>query len=571
MNKKNYIFLNNFLSKFHIVYKSFKPEKVIAFWLLLTISFLFFFAALINYNKQFLLPVPAYGGTVKEGLVGTPRYINPILATSDQDKDLVSLVFAGITKKDSTGNFVPDVAESITESEDKLHYTITLKEGAKFHDGKKLTTDDVIFTINLIQNPIIKSPRKVEWEGVEIEKIDDKTLVFSLRKPYPLFFNALSVGILPKHVWKNLTDEQISLSDYNINAIGSGPYKIKNIVSDSGIPTSFRLVSYDFYTLGRPYISEIEVTTYSSEKYLLKAFEDGDISRIHGISTEKLKQLNVSEKSIETSLLPRTFVVFFNPNKNSTLSDKNVRAALQMSINKQAILDTVLNKYGKVINNPYPFDSDDSSTHEYNPEKAKKLLLSNKNLKKASSTLEINLTTANIDEMKLIAEMVKSDWEKIGVLVTLSVYEVTDLNQSVIKDRDFQALLFGTITQEPSDLYAFWHSSQRNYPGLNISNYVSKKLDTNLEILRESTNEEEKSTAYNDVKAEFRDEVPGIFLFAPSLIYVNNDDITSPLPTYSSDNSSRFALVESWYKHTDYVWPKTYYKPLLELVENIIH
>jgi peptide/nickel transport system substrate-binding protein len=291
---------------------------------------------------------------------------------------------------------------------------------------------------------------------------------------------------------------------------------------------------------------------------------------MYGISPDKIESLNIPKETIHTSLLPRTFAVFFNPNKATILSDKNVRSALQMAINKQAIVDEVLHKYGKVINDPYPFD-EDVTPSVYDVEKARSLLLSTKVLKKASSTVEITLATANTEEMKKVAEMIKADWEKIGVHTTLTIYEVSDLNQSVIKDRDFEALLFGTITQNPSDLYAFWHSSQRTYPGLNISNYVSKKLDTNLETLRTSEDELARVSAYEDVKAEFAEEVPGIFLFAPSLIYIMNDKVTSPLPYYSSDNSSRFSLIENWYRHTDYVWPKTYYKPLLVTLENIIH
>jgi peptide/nickel transport system substrate-binding protein len=155
--------------------------------------------------------------------------------------------------------------------------------------------------------------------------------------------------------------------------------------------------------------------------------------------------------------------------------------------------------------------------------------------------------------------------------VTIKIYDVSDLNQNVIKDRDFEVLLFGAITQTPSDLYAFWHSSQRNYPGLNISNYVSKDLDEHLEILRSSINEEERNFAYNELRKEFAEEVPGIFLFAPSLIYITNDKITTFLPNFSYDNASRFTLVENWYRYTDKVWPATYYKPLLEKIQNIIH
>jgi ABC-type transport system substrate-binding protein len=145
------------------------------------------------------------------------------------------------------------------------------------------------------------------------------------------------------------------------------------------------------------------------------------------------------------------------------------------------------------------------------------------------------------------------------------------LNQSIIKERNFEALLFGFITEHPSDLYAFWHSSQRNYPGLNISNYVSKNLDTNLETLRENADPEAQASAYQEVKKEFSEEVPGIFLFAPSLTYITNDNVTSNLPAYSIDSSSRFALVQNFYRYTDKIWPKTYFKNAIQKVENIIH
>ncbi len=173
--------------------------------------------------------------------------------------------------------------------------------------------------------------------------------------------------------------------------------------------------------------------------------------------------------------------------------------------------------------------------------------------------------------MKKVAEMIKADWAKIGVTVSISIYDVSDLNQNIIKDREFQALLFGAITETPSDLYAFWHSSQRTYPGLNISNYVSKALDENLELLRSERNVETRALAYEAVRKEFIEEVPGIFLFAPLLIYINNDKNISPLPLYSYDNASRFMLIENWYRYTNNVWPKTYYKPLLEMIQNSIH
>ena len=551
-------------------YRSLSPEKVLRFWILSVAGMLFFFSALISFNNRYLVTMPTYGGEVREGIVGTPRFINPIFATSDQDEDITALVFAGLTKKDKNGSIILDMASKIDQSEDFLKYVVTLKNTARFHDGIKVTADDVLYTVDIVQNPLIKSPHRIEWEGVTLEKNSDSQVTFTLKKPFPHFMETMSLGILPKHIWKNLNEDQISLSDFNIHAVGSGPYKIKSVTTQSGIPTIFTLKAHKHYTLGRPYVETLTILTYQNEKYLMKAFADDTITRIHGISPEKVASLNLATSTIKTSLLPRTFAIFFNPNKLSPLADKNVRSALQLAINKQAIVDQVLLQYGKVINSPYPFDTVDTPS-EYNSTKARELLASSKAIKGASSTLSITIATANTDEMKKVAEMIKNDWAKIGVTATIAIYDMSDLNQNIIKDRDFQTLLFGAITESPSDLYAFWHSSQRTYPGLNISNYVSKDLDTNLEILRSSSNEQEQEQAYNAVRTEFEEETPGIFLFAPSLIYITNDKINTSLPKYSYNNSSRFMLIESWYRFTNNVWPKAYYKPLVETVQNSIH
>lgn len=567
-------FLSSFKKKIHSIselHNTLSPERVLILWILSFFSVLSFFAAVVSINSKYLIAVPSYGGKISEGVVGTPRFINPIFATTEQDRDLTTLVFAGLTKKGADGEIILDVAESINESEDGLRYNVLIKDNAQFHDGEDLTSDDVIFTIDKVQNPLIKSPHRVEWEGVTIERVSDKELIFTLKKPFPLFTETLTLGIVPKHVWKNLTDEQISLSDLNIKAIGSGPYKIDSIEAESGIPTKFILSAHKHYTLGRPYVETIELSTYQNEKYLLKALEDKDIQRVHGVSLEKIEALGIASTSIQTSLLPRTFSVFFNPNKSSPLADKNVRKALQLAIDKDRIVSEVLSGYGMAVNSPYPFDQEQVKT-EHNTEKARELLLENKTIRtSASSTFEVSLITANTDEMKKVAEIIKSDWEKIGVIATIKIYDVSDLNQNVIKDRDFEILLFGAITQTPADLYAFWHSSQRAYPGLNISNYVSKSLDEHLEVLRSSINREERTAAYNAIREEFMEEVPGIFLFAPSLIYITNDKVTTTLPAFSYDNSSRFTLIQDWHRYTDKVWPKTYYKELLEKIQNIIH
>src|SRR3989338_9086245 len=109
-------------------------------------------------NDFYLVEVPTRGGTLTEGVVGNPRFINPVLALSEADKNLTSLIYSGLVRLTPEGEVVNDLAENISISENKLVYTVTLGEKARFHDGEPITADDVVFTISKIIDPLIKSP-----------------------------------------------------------------------------------------------------------------------------------------------------------------------------------------------------------------------------------------------------------------------------------------------------------------------------------------------------------------------------------------------------------------------------
>lgn len=560
------------VSQLKRAYKTLSPEKVLVVWGTLFLAVVFFASACIVINSRFLVEVPALGGSISEGIVGTPRFINPVLAISPQDVDLTILLYAGLTKRDVDGDYIPDMAESITTSDDGLEYDIILKSKARFHDGTKVTADDIVYTVNLVQNPRIKSPQFIKWEGVRIEKVSDTEIKFYLKKAYPLFNEVLSLGILPKNLWKSLSDEQFSLSDYNIHPIGSGPFKIDSVSTVSGIPETYTLSSHKYYTLGRPYLDYITIHTYQNERQLIAALNSSEIDRVDSISPNSLSNVkNLSKAHIISGKLPRAFTIFLNPNKAEFLSDKNIRQALTLALDRGAIIDNVYKGYAVSLTTPYPFDTE-SGTTTSNIDLAKSYLAKSKYTKaNASTTFELNLVTTNSDEIRAVAEIVKSQWEAIGVKVNILVYEPSDINQTIIKDREFQSLLFGSFIGHPSDLYAFWHSSQRTYPGVNISGYVSQRLDKSLEVLRESNDTIALDNAYMAVKKEFAEENPGIFLYSPSLIYINKDQVVTPIPHSLLNASDRFALVHTWYKNKERVWGKSYYPNFISILQNFIH
>ena len=415
-----------------------KKERIVFIGLVLT---LLISAILIleSINKSLMVSAPLYGGSISEAVIGAPRFINPILAYSPADIDVVSLIYSGLMRKNPDGALSPDLAEKYEMSKDGLVYTFTLKDKIYFQDGKPVTADDIIFTINEIKDPVIKSPRKVDWEGVTVAKINDKTIEFSLKKPYPSFLENSTLGIMPKFLWDN---SAIELNSANISPIGSGPYFIKNVAKEpSGVINSYELESFKKFILGEPYIKKVSLNFYSNEDDLIRALEDGSVNQISSIAPLNADILKERNYQIESSALPRVFGLFFNQNKNLLFTDKLITKAIDQAIDKDKIVREVLFGYGNAIDKPIPSNmiAYQKLSGEHNA--SRELILQNiqnsltkdgwskggdgflqktvagkkKKGKKTTKTLEFSISTGNAEELTKTAEIIKQDLFKIGI------------------------------------------------------------------------------------------------------------------------------------------------------------
>src|SRR3989338_10540769 len=250
------------------VFKAFSKKEKMVFVLLFLTLCISTLLILQSINKSLMTEVPFRGGSISEGIIGTPRFINPVLAISPADQDLVSLIYSGLYRKSADGSLVTDLAAKYDMSKNGLIYTFTLKDKIYFHNGKPVTADDVLFTINKVKDSIIKSPSKVNWDGVTVEKLDDKTIRFTLKQPYASFLENTSFGIMPKDIWNN---SPLELNEANTNPIGSGPYLIKTVnKKSSGIIDSYELTAFNKFSLGEPYIKNITLYFYANEDELIK-------------------------------------------------------------------------------------------------------------------------------------------------------------------------------------------------------------------------------------------------------------------------------------------------------------
>ena len=526
-------------------------------------------------NQSFMVSVPTHGGSIQEGIIGTPRFVNPILANSSADQDMVALVYSGLMRKNSDGTLSPDLAASYEASEDGLTYIFKLKDNLYFHDDTPLTVDDIIFTIEQARDPVLKSSQKLNWDRVGTEKIDEKTIKFSLKQPYASFLENITLGILPMHIWG---DSAIELHEANTNPIGSGPYKIKNFnKQSSGTVDSFELTSFKKFALGEPYIRNITIRFYQNEEALTEALTNGEISQISSITPENAKNLEEKGYKVESTVLPRVFGLFFNQNQNQLFINKTVVNAIDQAIDKERIIREVLSGYGTLIDDPIPLNlveyhsisSKNTTPRAESLKKVEAMLAKDgwvKNTegflektqtekgKKVTTPLAFSISTSNAPELVRAAELVRDDLVSIGMNVDVKTFEVGNLNQSVIRPRQYDALLFGQIVNYESDLYAFWHSSQRKDPGLNVAMYTNAKVDKILEDAFTLINEEDRVNKYIQFEEEIKRDMPAVFLYSPNFIYV----VSSKLQGFSLDNiitgGDRFRNINSWYINKDQVW-----------------
>lgn len=551
-------------------------------WILFLGIFLFSAFNVIRLaNEKLLVEVPTYGGSFTEGMIGVPRFVNPVLATSDADRDVTALVYSGLLRLSSDGTLIPDLAEKYEISDDGLTYSFTLKDALTWHDGAPVTTDDIEFTILKVQDPSLKSPKLANWKGITVHVENEKVIHFRLKQPFAGFLENATIGIIPKHLWKGVDAEAFPFSTLNTKAIGSGPYKVSNIENDtSGIPKTITLESFKGFSLGRPKIENIVLRFYGNENDAVAALEQGEIEAEAALSPERILELKNSSLRIESTSLPRVFSVFFNQSQAQIFTSRAVREALDVALDKDALIEDVLKGHGVAVNGPIPPGSlgfTEDTPKDLTPEEriaAAEKLLTADGWKKNATTgifekvtldpktkkplktvpLAFSLSTGDADGLKGPGERVAETWKKLGVNVELRIFETSDLSQEIIRPRKYDALLFGEILGRDPDLFSFWHSSQRLDPGLNIALYTSIAADKLLTQIRSTADPAERIALYEKVEEEIQKDIPAVFLYSPEFLYVLPKKIKNSDMKSLVTNQERYSNIYEWYIATEKIW-----------------
>jgi len=564
-------YIGKFLSK--------KETRIIqACVALISLSLIFL---MVNIYKNKIQLVPANGGNYTEALIGTPKFINPLYSSINTvDNDLTALIYASLLKKDQDGNVVPDLADTFEVSEDGKIYTFYLKKNVLWQDKTAVSADDVVFTFQAIANSEYKSPWRISFTGVDVKKIDDATVSFTLAEPYAAFLELLTIGILPSHIWLNISPAAANLADFNLKPMGSGPYQFKSLTKDkTGHIKSYELEVNKNYYGRKPHVSILNFKFFSTIDEAIAALNENKVEGIDYLPKEyENKVAGKNNFNFYYLTQPQFTALFFNQNNLSVLKDIRVRQALAYGLDKKLLAASF--SYALPINGPIlpmfsDFYNDQIKKYNFDAVRARELLaaagwnktsVSAEDANNASSTdslvgagewqkkndefLIVNLTTVDQPETAAMADVIKQSWQSIGIKVNLAIVPAQTIQTDIIRPRDYQILLYGAMSGSDPDQYPFWHSSQIGPNGLNLANYSNKNVDILLEDGRITNSKETRIKKYKEFQTIIADDLPAIFLSSLSYAYLQSAKIKGFDTSVVAAPSDRFANIANWYINT---------------------
>ena len=502
--------------------------------------------------------VPDRGGIFREGVIGRPRYLNPLLCQATEvDQDLCALLYRGLTKIDKHGQVVPDLAErwSIT---DGLVYTFYLRQDQRWHDGQPITADDVLFTIGTIQNPDVFSLPDLAglWRSVQVEKLDDYTIQFALAEPFTPFLDYTSIGLLPAHVWSERPATELATGSLAERPIGSGPMRVAGQTSD------FIRLEPNPYSDGSTYLSTLELHFFPDAQSVYTAFTDGEVDGVSHVLPTGLDEAATRDDLQLFSFEESSYlnVIFNLDNRNVPfLQDLLVRQALYHGLDREQLIADVANGQGIIADSillPENWaHNPNTSIYEYDTERASALLdeagwvdSDGDGIRDKDGRPMQFLLHANDDALHTaLIQRIAQDWQQLGINVIATPMPFSSLVGDLLAPRQFEAALIGWEQRGDPDPYPLWHSTQAEGGGQNYSHWRNEEADLLMEQARAIIDPEERKALYARFQEIFAEELPALQLYYPVYTYGVSDRVHNVQIGSLNQASGRFEGFPSWY------------------------
>ncbi len=515
-----------------------------------------------------LAPQPAEGGSYTEALVGSMGRLNPMLDWNNSpDRDVNRLIYSGVMRFDARGFPEPDLAESWGATPEGTVYNFTLRNNAFWHDGQPVTSDDVLFTIELLKSPASFYPQDIKelWGRIQVRRINEKNFQLTLPEPYAPFLDYMTFGVLPKHLLESIPPEGLLNAEFNVRPVGSGPYRFDHLLVKDGQITGVVLVRFDQYYLQRGLIDQVIYKYYASSAEALDAYQSGEVAGISRITSDVLSTaLAEPELAVYTSRMPQMGYVLFNLQNPEVpfLQNVKIRRALLMGLNRQRLIDAFLGGQAIPVHGPILPGSwayyDGAGKVEYDPEAAIAMLKaegytlpadgSNVRADKDGRPLEFSLAHPDDPVHTQMAQSIQKNWADIGVKLNLVAVPYEQLIQNYLAPRTYQAALVElSLSRTPDpDPYPFWHQAEAT-GGQNYSQWDNRTASEYLEQARVSSDFGLRARLYRNFQVIFARELPSLPLYAPVYSFGASRLVKGVQIPPLFDPSDRFSLFTQWY------------------------
>lgn len=499
--------------------------------------------------------VPLNGGIYIEGMTGQPKTINPLYSSSNlPDRALVSLIYSGLTKIDEKGNIVPDAAENWEVKDGGKQIIFKLRKNLKWHDGEPFLSNDIMYTISVIQDPDYTGPLKNQWKDINVKIPDENTIIFDLPKAQPLFIYNTNLGILPEHTWAGFEIADLPYIEQNLKPIGSGKFKLKDIKTDEkNFIKSVSLEKNNEYYGEKPFIDAINFNFYKNSEETFDALTKKEIMSTNDITSNNYSKIKDWKRlKVSSYNLPIYKGIFINSSKNPLFSSIDFRNALNLSADREKLVTEKLNGMAVVIDGMF---LKDNPQNNFDLVKAKESLikagLKDENndgfFEKDGKKIELKLSIADDKESNLVAESLKGDWAKLGIVLNIEKKNIAELERDVIKPRNYELLFFGQNYGIDEDLFSFWHSTQQKDPGLNLTNFSSKRVDLLLESAKNIYDQSKKKEIDQKVEELVKNDMVCIFLYSPVFNFATDKQVKGIKKHFLTYPEHRFMDIENWY------------------------
>lgn len=564
----------------------FPQKERVQLWAALAAAICFLGVSAGLFLQPHIVAQPAQGGMLAEGLIGTPKWINPVLAPlnseSDIDRVLSSLVFSGLFANTSITT-TPDLAASYQLLENGKAFEVRLREDARFHDGQPVTADDVLFTINdAIKNPLWHSPLMSDFAAIEAIRVDDSTVQLKTLEgtlTITEWQRLLTVGILPAHRWESTNEGSPQLAEANLKPIGSGPYQFSSFVRDSkGLILAYTFTRFAGYYGEAPYLDERIFRFYPDRSAANAALESNQIDALAFVPWNDEARLRITDSTSYAIELPQTTTVFLNT-QDVLLKSVTVRKALQMAIDRGELIQNA--GHGTALQSPFPFfESYSTSTQLSNIEGARELLeaanwkiepttglrylqpaVTQARGRIASSTiafvtstpLSITLLVPDQGDLASIAELIKRRWSLLGAQVNVELHDRPAILRQALTDHTHQAVIINAYAPTDADLLPFWTTDGQ----VNFSRWSSTALINALQGAASATSTDALLASRTKAAEILSSNVPAIFLLRPSHAYIVPANLHGASAMQIQKPDDRLHESFGWYTKTRWRWQRT--------------